>query len=113
MATRYVDRQGYVEAAAEAADRAVSAGLLLPPDAERIRAAASLQWDALGDRLKRSCFRHPYNSGDSRFFASGFFRGDLPDKFQHGLFPLRGIRGLADYSLPHVRQGTGQRLSGG
>ena len=48
MASRYVDRQGYLEAVAEAADRAVSDGFLLPPDADRIRAAASLQWDALG-----------------------------------------------------------------
>jgi hypothetical protein len=48
MATLYVDRQGYIDAVAEAADQAVDAGFLLPPDAERIRAAAGLQWDALG-----------------------------------------------------------------
>ena len=47
MATRYVDRQGYIDAVAEATDRAVNAGFILTPDAERIRAAASLQWDAL------------------------------------------------------------------
>jgi hypothetical protein len=48
MATRYVDRQGYIDAVAAAADQAVDAGFLLTPDAERIRAAAGLQWDALG-----------------------------------------------------------------
>ena len=48
MAARYVDRQGYIDAVAEAADRAVEAGFLLEPDAQRIRAAAGLQWDALG-----------------------------------------------------------------
>jgi hypothetical protein len=48
MATRYVDRQGYIAAVSEAADVAVEAGFLLPEDAERIRAAAGLQWDALG-----------------------------------------------------------------
>lgn len=47
MAARYVDRQGYIDAAAEAADQAVAPGFVLSPDAERIRAAASLQWDAL------------------------------------------------------------------
>ena len=40
-------RQGYIDAVAEATDRAVNAGFILTPDAERIRAAASLQWDAL------------------------------------------------------------------
>ena len=48
MATLYVDKQGYVDAVAEATDEAVAAGFLLEPDAERIKAAASLQWDALG-----------------------------------------------------------------
>jgi len=48
MATRYVDRDGYVAAVAEATDVAVEAGYLLPEDAERIKAAAGLQWDALG-----------------------------------------------------------------
>ena len=47
MATRYVDRQGYIDAVAEATDRAVDAGFLLAPDATRIRAAAGLQWDTL------------------------------------------------------------------
>ncbi|MEQ8262415.1 alpha/beta hydrolase domain-containing protein [Pseudohaliea sp.] len=47
MATRYVDRDGYVEAVAEATDAAVEAGYLLPEDAQRIKAAAGLQWDAL------------------------------------------------------------------
>ena len=48
MAARYVDRDGYVAAVAEATDVAVEAGYLLPEDAERIKAAAGLQWDALG-----------------------------------------------------------------
>jgi hypothetical protein len=47
MATRYVDRQGYIDAVAAATDQAVDAGFLLTPDAQRIRAAAGLQWDAL------------------------------------------------------------------
>jgi hypothetical protein len=47
MASLYVDRQGYIDAVAKATDRAVDAGFLLTPDAERIRAAAGLQWDAL------------------------------------------------------------------
>ena len=49
MAARYVDSQGYSDAVDEAAGRAVSAGFLLEPDASRIRAAASLQWDALDE----------------------------------------------------------------
>ena len=49
MAARYVDSQGYSDAVDEAATRAVSAGFLLEPDAGRIRAAASLQWDALDE----------------------------------------------------------------
>jgi hypothetical protein len=48
MAALYVDRQGYVDAVNEAADAAVEARFLLQEDAERIRAAAGLQWDALG-----------------------------------------------------------------
>ncbi len=48
MASLYVDKQGYVGAVTEAADEAVAAGFLLEPDAERIKTAASLQWDALG-----------------------------------------------------------------
>ncbi|WP_223177885.1 alpha/beta hydrolase domain-containing protein [Pseudohalioglobus sediminis] len=47
MAMLYVDKQGYVDAVAESTDDAVAAGFLLPPDAERIKAAAALQWDAL------------------------------------------------------------------
>lgn len=47
MASRYVDRQGYIDAVAKATDRAVDAGFILTPDAQRIRAAAGLQWDAL------------------------------------------------------------------
>ena len=47
MASLYVDRQGYVDAVSAATDSAVEAGFLLPPDAERIKAAAPLQWDAL------------------------------------------------------------------
>jgi len=47
MASLYVDKTGYVNAVNEATDAALSAGFLLDPDAERIRAAAPLQWDAL------------------------------------------------------------------
>lgn len=47
MAALYTDRQGYIDAVSEATDTAVNNGFLLEPDAERIRAAASLQWDAL------------------------------------------------------------------
>jgi len=47
MASRYVDREGYRTAVADAADAAVAAGHLLSEDAERIKAAADLQWDAL------------------------------------------------------------------
>ena len=47
MATLYVDRAGYVQAVSEATDNAVDKGFLLSPDAERIKAAAELQWDML------------------------------------------------------------------
>ena len=47
MASLYVDRDGYINAVAEATDKAVSDGFLLEPDAERVNAAAALQWDAL------------------------------------------------------------------
>ncbi|MEL0313907.1 MAG: alpha/beta hydrolase domain-containing protein, partial [Halieaceae bacterium] len=47
MASLYVDKAGYVSAVSEATDQAVERGFLLPPDAERIKAAAELQWDAL------------------------------------------------------------------
>ena len=47
MASLYIDRDGYINAVAEAADKAVSDGFLLEPDAERVNAAAALQWDAL------------------------------------------------------------------
>ena len=47
MATLYVDRQGYVDAVDAATQTALDARFLLEPDAERIRAAAALQWDAL------------------------------------------------------------------
>ena len=46
MASLYVDKAGYVSAVSEATDQAVERGFLLPPDAERIKAAAELQWDA-------------------------------------------------------------------
>ena len=49
MASRYVDRQGYIDAVHVAAGDAEQAGFLLAPDASRIRAAATLQWDALGE----------------------------------------------------------------
>lgn len=47
MAALYVDKAGYVQAVSDATDDAVARGFLLPPDAERIKAAASLQWDRL------------------------------------------------------------------
>jgi len=47
MATLYVDRQGYIDAVDAATQTALDARFLLEPDAERIRAAATLQWDAL------------------------------------------------------------------
>jgi len=47
MASLYTDRDGYISAVAEATDKAVNDGFLLEPDAERINAAAALQWDAL------------------------------------------------------------------
>ncbi|MEE4660408.1 MAG: alpha/beta hydrolase domain-containing protein [Halieaceae bacterium] len=46
MASLYVDEAGYVEAVAAAADAAVSAGFLLPVDAEAIVAWAPQQWRA-------------------------------------------------------------------
>ena len=48
MASLYVDRQGYIDAVDEATEVAVAAGYILDEDAVRIRAAAALQWDALG-----------------------------------------------------------------
>ena len=47
MASLYVDRSGYLQAVNDATDAAVEAGHLLPTDAQRIKAAAGLQWDAL------------------------------------------------------------------
>ncbi|MEM1111765.1 MAG: alpha/beta hydrolase domain-containing protein [Pseudomonadota bacterium] len=47
MAMLYVDQAGYEAAVAESADAAVERGVLLAEDAERIKAAASLQWQAL------------------------------------------------------------------
>jgi hypothetical protein len=48
MASEYTDKAGYVEAVSSAADDAVAEGFLLASDAERIKAAASLQWDKFG-----------------------------------------------------------------
>lgn len=47
MAQLYTDQAGYEVAVSAAADDAVEAGFLLPEDADRIRAAATLQWQAL------------------------------------------------------------------
>ena len=47
MATLYIDRTGYIAAVSESTDAAVALGVILPEDAERIKAAAALQWDAL------------------------------------------------------------------
>jgi hypothetical protein len=48
MASEYTDKAGYVQAVSDALDDAVNKGFLLPADAQRIEAAASLQWDNLG-----------------------------------------------------------------
>ncbi len=48
MAELYSDQAGYEAAVADSADEAVAAGFLLPADAARIKAAARLQWQALG-----------------------------------------------------------------
>jgi hypothetical protein len=47
MASLYIDKAGYVQAVSDAADNAVTEGFLLVADAERIKAAASLQWELL------------------------------------------------------------------
>lgn len=47
MASLYVDKAGYEQAVSDATDQAVDKGFLLPADAQRIKAAASLQWDSL------------------------------------------------------------------
>jgi hypothetical protein len=47
MASLYIEKTGYIQAVSEAAEGAVAKGFLLPPDAERVKAAASLQWDML------------------------------------------------------------------
>lgn len=47
MASLYVDRQGYIDAVEAASSDAVTKGFLLQADAQRITAAAGLQWDAL------------------------------------------------------------------
>jgi hypothetical protein len=49
MASVYIDKAGYIQAVSEAAEDAVAKGFLLPPDAERVKAAASLQWDMLNN----------------------------------------------------------------
>jgi hypothetical protein len=49
MASRYIDKAGYVQAVTDATDDAVAKGFLLTPDADRIKAAAPLQWDMLSN----------------------------------------------------------------
>jgi hypothetical protein len=49
MASMYIDKAGYIQAVSEAAEDAVSKGFLLPTDAERMKAAAPLQWDMLSN----------------------------------------------------------------
>jgi Alpha/beta hydrolase domain len=49
MASLYVDQAGYIQAVSDATDDAVAKGFLLTPDAERIKDAAALQWDMLGN----------------------------------------------------------------
>ena len=49
MASMYVDKAGYTRAVDEAAEDAVEKGFLLPADADRVKAAASLQWDMLSN----------------------------------------------------------------
>lgn len=48
MASLYVDKTGYIEAVSKATNEAISKGFLLEVDGERIKAAASLQWEQLG-----------------------------------------------------------------
>lgn len=48
MASLYSNKSGYVQAVSNAADDAVAKGFLLSPDAELIKAAASMQWELLG-----------------------------------------------------------------
>jgi hypothetical protein len=45
MASLYVDKEGYIKAVSKAADEVVRKGFLLAVDGERIKAAATLQWD--------------------------------------------------------------------
>ena len=47
MASRYVDKAGYVSAVREEAQKAVAERFLTQEDAQRIVAAAGLQWDDL------------------------------------------------------------------
>jgi hypothetical protein len=47
MASLYVDKNGYMQQVAESVDQAFEAEFLLSEDAERIKAAAALQWDLL------------------------------------------------------------------
>jgi hypothetical protein len=49
MASMYIDKTGYIQAVSEATEDAVANGFLLTPDAERVKAAASLQWDMLSN----------------------------------------------------------------
>ena len=48
MAALYIDKAGYIQAVSDATNEAIDKGFLLSPDGERIKAAASLQWDMLG-----------------------------------------------------------------
>ena len=48
MASKYTDKAGYVQAVSDALEEAVNEGFLLSADAQRIEAAASVQWDKLG-----------------------------------------------------------------
>jgi len=49
MASLYVDKTRYIEAVTEAAEKAIEKGFLLEPDANRIKSAASIQWDLLNE----------------------------------------------------------------
>ena len=49
MASKYINKTGYIQRVSEATEDAVANGFLLPQDAERVKAAASLQWDILSN----------------------------------------------------------------
>lgn len=49
MASMYIDKAGYIQMVSEAVEDAIAKGFLLPPDGERVKAAASIQWEMLSN----------------------------------------------------------------